>query len=935
MDSLLSASPSVLHITANSRLSQYLKQSLLSDAWAENQVAYTPQVMTLEQWWQQWEDAALMSGQLPISELPSKRLSAFEAQYLWETLLDKEVQQQPNLALLNPSATAKQLYQAWCLWLEYDLQSSMKDLYLTEEVRLFERLRQQYQAELDSRNWLDDSLYASRRFDWLAQAKPPLPSQIYLHGFDDMTPMRQRWMGWCESQGVMLEEVAIAPENLASEQWRSESNQPQQEAQQVALWCAELLEKSLQNSANEPLPKLAIVAPNVADVEADLRWALDEVLYQRFGQKLALQGRTQPLYNLSLGQSLLDSALVENALQTLEILMQPQRRLAYTDWSNWLVSPYTQGDWLQRQKADRQLRQWQWPTLLWPALLTELQTQQQAVEDGESKRRPPQLPKSLYFSLRQLSEKDWGKLSLSQFVEQANALLGKLEWGTLHGERRLNSDEFQQKETFQQVLTRFGSLQLAQGKQNLSVWLRLLRRFVSEQIHQSKTKGQVPIQIMGMLEAGGQDFDALWVMGLTDEAWPRMPNPNPFLPMTLQREQGLPRADALRELQYAERITERLAHSAKTLVWSYAKQQGDQVCLPSPLLQLPCLQAAQPYAQQAYNSLAQQAWQQAEPLEWVEDAEAPPVPLGDKAPGGTQILSAQNACPLMAFMDFRLGAKQTLEEVDEGLRSHHLGTLVHEVLELFWREVETQTALLAMTEAQRQDKVAELLTNAMEPMQSQFDGHYLALEHQRILTLIMEWLGLETERTGFKVILFEADYVLEIAGILFHVKIDRVDELTGGSDKRQVILDYKTGKASAKDLLKTPIEAPQLAVYLHAIQQNVAGLGYGILHSDDGAKFNLLLQEEGVLTEAKADRSQIVFEKLADKEGGEFDGVHWTDFLDDLRAEVTDLAEAVQQGRAEMVYGRETDLVYTPSRLALRLPEVKQQLGETAGGLDE
>ena len=54
----------------------------------------------------------------------------------------------------------------------------------------------------------------------------------------------------------------------------------------------------------------------------------------------------------------------------------------------------------------------------------------------------------------------------------------------------------------------------------------------------------------------GLRFDHLWVMGLHHEAWPQSANPNPFLPIALQREHKLPHSSADRELEFAAKVME-------------------------------------------------------------------------------------------------------------------------------------------------------------------------------------------------------------------------------------------------------------------------------------------------------------------------------------------------------------------------------------------
>ena len=62
-----------------------------------------------------------------------------------------------------------------------------------------------------------------------------------------------------------------------------------------------------------------------------------------------------------------------------------------------------------------------------------------------------------------------------------------------------------------------------------------------------------PIQLLGVLEGAGLDFDALWVAGLSADRWPPAPAPNPLLPLHWQRERNVPRSSAENELAHAAR----------------------------------------------------------------------------------------------------------------------------------------------------------------------------------------------------------------------------------------------------------------------------------------------------------------------------------------------------------------------------------------------
>lgn len=909
-----------IHITANSRLSQRLKQQLTV---FNNGVGYTPQVQTLGQWWQAWYEQALLMGELPATILP--KLSSFEAQLIWQELLAKASHLQAELTLLNPKDTAKQAHQAWLFLVEYCEESDFKDRYLNAESRLWMSLKQDYQAYLTQNKFTDEALWMQQQLDLLTQGKGVLPSEFVLHGFDDLSPNIQRWRAIVESLGVSVREAQAAPLAQIARLFTAQS--PQQEAQTAARWAVQQWQSLAQDKPLADI-RIGLVAPNLQDVMFELKWALDE--------QLLLAGLTNfdaqlPRYNVSLGQPLSQVPVVQNALMTLQLFLNPQKTVHYADWSAWLLSPYTLGDYVARHALDAQLRKKQWATFRWPTLLQ--QADDAFVGLGN-------LKKAL-LNWETLAQKTPKKISFSDFVEVVKACLTQLDWGQRQAFNMLNSIEFQQVKAFLDTLSSAALLKTPQTKQSPQAWLTVLLSYVSEQVHQPQSTQIQPIQVLGMLEASGQTFDALWVMGLTDQAWPRMPQPNAFMPFELQVEKAMPRADAQRELRYAVSLTQGFAQAAPQLVWSYAQTLDGASRLPSPLLNAEVMfdsNAAQllPFESlDDYQGLASLTYQQKSTPEWIEDAIAPPVPLGQKAPGGTGILAAQNACPLMAFMDYRLGARADLQTVEEGMQSTQLGSLIHKVLEDFWEALKTQTALLNLTDEQLCSQLETLIAEQMLPLASHFDAQYLALESQRILKLLLEWCDLEKQRLPFKVVDNEFSTDMELSGIRFKVKVDRIDDVAGD----WLVLDYKTGKASVNGLISERFDAPQLAIYLWTLSAlakelqvaeaaDVIGLGYGILHSDDGVKFDVLVDQEQRLVDKKPKGFSLkVFEKLSAKEGSEFEGWQWPDFLEHLKAEVEKLALQVQQGHAAMVFNNDTDIQYASSILALRVPEVKAQLG--------
>ena len=72
------------------------------------------------------------------------------------------------------------------------------------------------------------------------------------------------------------------------------------------------------------------------------------------------------------------------------------------------------------------------------------------------------------------------------------------------------------------------------------------------------------IEMLGVLEASGLEFDALWLAGMSAERWPPRVAPNPLLPLAWQRARGVPRADAAHALAFAQAATAAFAQRART-----------------------------------------------------------------------------------------------------------------------------------------------------------------------------------------------------------------------------------------------------------------------------------------------------------------------------------------------------------------------------------
>ena len=170
--------------------------------------------------------------------------------------------------------------------------------------------------------------------------------------------------------------------------------------------------------------------------------------------------------------------------------------------------------------------------------------------------------------------------SMAGWAEAFSRLLQIAGWP---GERVLSSSERQTLSRWNEAVNTLASLEGAEGIVSASRALSWLRRIASETIFQPET-ADAPVQVLEGLQAAGSRFDAIWILGVEDRAWPAPARPEPFLPRELQVRLDLPHATAEREYRFAHDLFERLLRSAPVVVASYPKTEGEEELRPSGFL---------------------------------------------------------------------------------------------------------------------------------------------------------------------------------------------------------------------------------------------------------------------------------------------------------------------------------------------------------------
>lgn len=875
-----------------------LAQTLRATPPVAGQAVWQPlAATTIAHWLDALLEVACLSGQTP----PQALLSPLKEHLLWEQVIAASLPAEAQ-PLFDTAGMAKTAAEAHALCEHWQIGAALRSqsLSLAEETRLFLGWQREFHKRCQQRGWAEGVRQQTQTLALIEAGELALPDAITFAGFDRFTPFEQRLRQALAKRGVQVSDAA-PPEAAANAARAIACADRSAECAAAVRWAQQHLQQS-------PKARLGIVVPDLAGVRDTLEFALDDALHP---EALAPAAAEAPrCYNFSLGRSLAGQAIVATALQLLALA--GSRQLEQAALSALLLDPYWSTfereadarallDAAMRQQLDARLtlgdllalaRRLHAKELIHcPALLRQLADLLEAQAQSTKRRLPSAW--AAYFE-RWLSAAQWP------------------------GDRTLSSAEYQARGSFQQMLGALAGLDELLGNISLNEAGKRLRELCMEQVFQPETRGQPAIQVLGILESTGLAFDALWVMGMNDHQWPAPARPNPLLPAELQRRAGSPHASAEVELAFASAVQRRLLGSAPDITFSFARQDGNQLLRPSPLI------AGIAVSDDAPLSSANTGV----PLESLEDWQAPPVAPGEKVSGGTGLLRAQAICPAWGYYQYRLGA-QALKTPSEGLDAMERGTLVHGALEAFWQATRDSATLQAMTPEALAAAIASAVEQAITQHETQTEvampPRTRQLEAARLQRLLDRWLSFEREQRSapFTVLVCEQESLLEIEGIRVRTIIDRVDQLADG---RLLVIDYKTGQSiDIKNWASERITEPQLPIYaaIAVPQENeatqVAGVAFAKVLIDEPA-FTGITEDSGLLPKITG---------LAEEKQKTFDPARfpdWQTLMEHWYWRLHAIAKEVQAGDASVRISDPKDLKYCEVLPLLRLAEAEQAL---------
>lgn len=798
-------------VTPNRRLAQRFKQQFdLQRAAAGLVVWATPDILPWPAFVTRcFETIALGADAAPLL------LSPEQEGVLWESAVERAA---VEAGLLSVAQTAAQCANAWTLAHAWHLWPRLKLVPLADDARAFVAWAEAFENLCRRGGYLDGARVAAWVETRLADPHWQRPAQLLLAGFDIEPPAQRSLLDAFERVGTQVERLAM--ERPASPAKLVACPSAESELAAAARWARSRL-------AANPLARIGIVVPDLAERRATVLRVFSEMLAAADPRVV----HRVSAIDVSIGVPLTEWPMVHDALSLLDAARQ--RPLPLRDWSALLLSPFITGaqtEYLPRARLDAALREScaaeeslegmqraigaQPLSSVCPLLVACIASLVDAARGGNA------LPHAGGGRRITLPPSGWGR----RFTEWL-ALAG------FPGERTLDSVEHQTLVKFRALLEGMAALDRVLPRIALADALSWLHRAAAETLFQPEIPA-LPIQALGILESAGLDFDHLWVTGLTADAWPLAARPNPFLPVSLQRQAGVPEASAAASLDIDRRITEGWFGAAPEVVVSYAMQDGDRELRASPLVKH--------LAQAEVHDVAPQVeptWRErifaVRAHESLVDETAPGFVVTAPLSSGAAALRDQSACPFRAQARHRLHA-WPLRQPEPGLDGAERGTLIHAVLQRVWTELKDQDGLFDRDEAalvtEVRGSVAEVLAHHRAARVLKTTPRLAAVEAARLERLVLLWLEVERERAPFAMQFVEDKRLVQAGALPLNVKLDRMDrillgELAGSS----MVIDYKTGRSGTAAWEGERLDEPQLPLYLLASEEDIAALAFAQL----------------------------------------------------------------------------------------------------------
>ncbi|MGC2162219.1 MAG: hypothetical protein WA634_09945, partial [Silvibacterium sp.] len=600
-------------LTANVRAARWLQREYAVQQRGAGLRAWsTPAIQDWETWLRDlWQVQALAAADAPLL------LTSEQERSVWTRM-----QRDDAALLVSPTSMAALAEGAYALLSDYEAQAERSHAWGKTDAERFRQWAASFDRECMRQNWMPRAGLEAKVAASLKTMT--LPDEILLLGFDRTTPAQDSLLHALTNSGVRVQFAYGVVAGSQVEFVRSAGIRDEITA--CTWWARELLE-------GNPDARIGVLVPDLSAVRSEMERIFRRVLMPQSDNVVTAQAMP---FEFSLGQPLAHVPVIRAVLLLLRWLHASlgEEEVSWLLLSGFLLS--SDADYLVVAELDAKRRNkpsfsseitlagfLKRPEFFHSGAIEKLENAQRAaaanrMEDAE------RLP--------------------GRWVDLVLLLLREAGWP---GTANRDTLHFQALRRWEHALDEIALLDFDGWRMRFGDFLRALEAHALETIFSPESQG-APVQIMGVLEASGQQFDAVWFLGVDDEGWPLRGRPHPLLPNEVQRRHKMPYSDPESDLELARTVTARIAASAPVVVFSHAERNEDGELRPSPLLPANAEWRNAPHARMEHEA------QEMETLEEASEVVAWPI---DRSPGGSEVLKHQAACAFQAFATKRLHAK--------------------------------------------------------------------------------------------------------------------------------------------------------------------------------------------------------------------------------------------------------------------------------------
>ncbi|WP_196137492.1 PD-(D/E)XK nuclease family protein [Aliikangiella sp. G2MR2-5] len=827
------SSENSLILTPNARTQSAVIAGFMKDV-KQHDVTYSPNIMSIGQWRDELWRSLAFTKVLPVV------INQLELKFWLKDLIAKE----DNWQLTNELGVAEKVLDTFKNLTHWQISISDLPEAMTQEQRYFVQWIEQMLSYLSERKLILDCQKWPIILENLTKLERELPNKVLMIGFNEVTPV----------ENAFLEK--IQERNCSVESFYPQKNEPnvykaicQNSSQEIEFAAA----KSLEWTSAYPDESIGVVVHGLSGQVEKVHQIFSD--YFQEDEIKPWSGLGKCRYNVSAGTPIAQipkasAALKILKLKSFELSLEELRFIKNTPFIYWGEFEGTIKNFLNQLSL-----------LALPKYRVDY-----LIEQINQHENVNQL-KLLRARIIELKERSFITRALPAWSRSWKHCLQQWGWGTI-GEACSDSnqshfnqgiDDFSVKveSDFLDCLIDFSKLSITGIKYSHKAAFELFTQLVKQSAFQLPSD-RTNVHVLGVLEAVGLEFDRVILIGFNRGNWPQKASASPFLPYDFQGMHDMPGSSAEREYRYAEQVSRSLLGIADEICITQSKTSENGEQLSSIFFE------SIPVKEFRLDKLIKGSVKLNTDYRWRSDCSID-IPQGT-VKGGAYLLSDYAKCPFMAITRHVLKVDAS-EELKEGIDPRVKGTWLHRAVELFWNHTQSQSNLISLSCDELISKVEEYVNQAKVEQEHKLYAavapEIIEIERRKMITLISEWLEIDKQKPAFRV-KTEVEKSLELAGLNFSFKIDRVDTFENQSIE---IIDYKTGKVSVKKWMSERPEEAQMPAYVIACeneaqaineQLNLSALSYARLRTGEVSRV-------GIVFDLKSSSEFQVFEQTVNQ----------------------------------------------------------------------